>query len=147
MNNYLSGIMALAQMTPEQFDLGRQRYQTLSGMFSGVNQAPSLNQQPTGVNGVGSAPQATLTSGTASPVQPAMTQAQPAEGGFGTGPTPYSQPYYQSSFANRNPYFGGYGMGYQPAPFMPMGGRTSGYGSSGKGGSYNTGYGKGGGFR
>ena len=139
MNNYLSGIMALSQLTPEQFDLGRQRFETLNNMFSGANQAPSLSQP---ANNMGTAPQAP----TAMASQPTMTPTQPLAGGFGTGPTPYSQPYYQSSFANRNPYFGGYGMGYRPAPFMPMGGRAGGYGSAGKGGGYNAGYGKGGGI-
>lgn len=135
MNNYLSGIMALSQLTPEQFDFGRQRYETLRNMFSGANQAPSLGQP---ANNMGTAPPSPAS-------QPAITQTQSVEGGFGTGPTPYSQPYYRSSFASRNPYFGGYGMGYQPQPYMPMMGRV-GFNPMGSMGYGAFGGGKGGGM-
>ena len=149
MNNYLSGIMALAQMTPEQFDLGQQRFETLRGLYG---KPTSLSgAQEIQDNMVGQAiPNYSMQTpdqsvGQAIPNQPAsqptMTPTQQLEGGFGTGPTPYRQPYYQSSFVNRNPYFSGYGMGYNS--YMPQFGRVGTYGSPGKGGGYGGGYGGG----
>jgi hypothetical protein len=222
MNDYLSGIMALAQMTPEQFDLGMQRFQQIQGMQpqglsalqarqsgltanmaggqSQLGQLPQnytteltkkprpsgpeipagftstmstgnssyyhnpqtgesftmfhpLNGAPASMSEIRPAPEgfepppaqpmnerqqrfAELQAG-----QPTMTPTQGLEGGFGTGPTPYRQPYYQSSFVNRNPYFSGYGMGYNS--YMPQFGRVGTYGSPGKGGGYGGGYGGG----
>jgi|14_taG_2_1085336.scaffolds.fasta_scaffold14840_2 hypothetical protein len=222
MNDYLSGIMALAQMTPEQFDLGRQRFDTLRGLYGKngfqssaamagsnmVTQGPTslaggqfaqLNpdvlqkdrerQQriadavPAGfvANSALNPPNSSALLGQVQRVdegytnpqtgeqvfisnygdsvgeitrriaapegyqprssQPTMTPTQGVEGGFGTGPTPYRQPYYQSSFVNRNPYFSGYGMGYNA--YMPQFGRVGTYGSRGKGGGYGGGYGGG----
>ena len=171
MNDYLSGIMALAQMTPEQFDLGQQRFETLRGLYgkptslSGAQQVQeqvagqaipnysmqtpdqSLGQVYLGEvrDSSGNVVRPAINNQPAS--QPTMTPTQGLEGGFGTGPTPYRQPYYQSSFVNRNPYFGGYGMGYNS--YMPQFGRVGTYGSPGKGGGYGGGfgsYGKGGGI-
>lgn len=112
----IGALMALSQLTPEQFQLGVDRFKQLRSGFGA--------QQPT-------------------QAQPAVTQVNETAGGFGTGATPYTQPYYQSSFA-RNPYFGGYGMGYQPSPYMPMMGRVGfnpmgrmGYGAFGGGGYYS----------
>jgi len=156
MNDYLSGIMALAQMTPEQFDLGRQRFDTLRGLYgkptslSGAqlieNEAikpPPLQEQIAGQvylgevrDSSGNVVRPAINNQPAS--QPTMTPTQGLEGGFGTGPTPYRQPYYQSSFVNRNPYFSGYGMGYNS--YMPQFGRVGTYGSPGKGGGYGGGY-------
>lgn len=165
MNDYLSGIMALAQMTPEQFDLGQQRFETLRGLYgkptslSGAQQVQeqvagqaipnysmqtpdqSLGQVYLGEvrDSSGNVVRPAINNQPAS--QPTMTPTQGLEGGFGTGPTPYRQPYYQSSFVNRNPYFGGYGMGYNS--YMPQFGRVGTYGSPGKGGGYGGGYGGG----
>lgn len=164
MNSYLSGIMALAQMTPEQFDLGKQRFETLRGLYgkNGFQSSAAMagsnmvTQGPTSISGAqeiqdqiagqvymgevrdssGNVVRPAINNQPAS--QPTMTPTQGVEGGFGTGPTPYRQPYYQSSFVNRNPYFGGYGMGYNA--YMPQFGRVGTYGSPGKGGGYGGGY-------
>jgi hypothetical protein len=105
-----------------------------------------LYTQPTMTQATGGNPYTQLT----------MTQANDAEGGFGTGANPYTQPYYQRQF----------GQGYQPATgyrtalygqYRPMGGALFGqnmgsyspYGmGGGKGGGYNPygGYGYYGGY-
>ena len=70
----------------------------------------------------------------------------------GGNPSPYQQPvnpmqsqrYFGGFGSPRNPYASGYGMGYQPPPYMPMTGRVGfnpmgrmGYGAFGGGGYYS----------
>jgi hypothetical protein len=187
MNPYLNGIMALSQLTPEQFDTGRQRFQQIQqmqpqglsalqatqGPATGILQGPTSNLRglymgevrdssgnvvrPAINNQPASQPTITqATGGNPYYTQPTMTQANDAEGGFGTGANPYTQPYYQRQF----------GQGYQPATgyrtalygqYRPMGGALFGqnmgsyspYGmGGGKGGGYNPygGYGYYGGY-
>ena len=168
MNDYLSGILALAQMTPEQVDMGQQRFETLRGLYgkNGFESSAAMagsnmvTQGPTSTSGaqeiqdqIGQVYTGEVRDSSGNVVRPAiptpvgdvfptsqptMTPTQGVEGGFGTGPTPYRQPYYQSSFVNRNPYFSGYGMGYNA--YMPQFGRVGTYGSRGKGGGYGGGY-------
>ena len=200
MNPYLGGIMALSQLTPEQFDTGMQRFQQIQGMqpqglslTEGALQArqsgltgsmagqaipqgpfslgrvhmgevrdssgnvvrPAINTQPASQPTM-TFPEQVVTGGNMLYTQPKMTQANDAEGGFGTGANPYTQPYYQRQF----------GQGYQPATgyraalygqYRPMGGALFGqnmgsyspYGmGGGKGGGYNPygGYGYYGGY-
>lgn len=128
MNQYggLDALMALSQMSPEQFQTGLDRIGQIQQRYTPQTQ------------------------------QPTVTQTNDAEGGFGTGATPYTQPYYQRQF----------GQGYQPATgyrtalygqYRPMGGALFGqnmgsyspYGmGGGKGGGYNPygGYGSYGGY-
>ena len=128
MNQYggLDALMALSQLSPEQFQTGLDRMSQIQQRYTPQTQ------------------------------QPTMTQANDAEGGFGTGANPYTQPYYQRQF----------GQGYQPATgyrtalygqYRPMGGALFGqnmgsyspYGmGGGKGGGYNPygGYGYYGGY-
>lgn len=131
MNNYsgIGALMALSQLTPEQFQTGMSRFNQIRDQYQSA-----FGQVPTSTP-AGAAP---------TPAQPTMTQVDQQDGGFGTGATPYTQPYYQSSFTN--PYFGGYGMGYQ-SPYMPRTGRLSSYSpyGGGKGGA-SYGGGKGGYF-
>lgn len=170
MNPYLNGIMALSQLTPEQFDMGMQRFQQIQGMqpqglsalqarqaglTAGIGEdlmGQAIPNQPTQVTQ--SALQASQkpdldpfagtpyagtggVRGISQPltynpyVAPTMTSVSGAEGSFGTGAMPYTQPYYQRSF---NPYSGGFGMG------QPMSG--GGYGGKGGGSPYGGSYGR-----
>ena len=121
------------------------------GVFGGGKQAPidlqeTIRNQFPGFNPGG----ATLDqSGNVVPDRDVMTT-----GGnmYGNMPTPYqqpvnpiqSQPYFGGFGSPRNPYASGYGMGYQPPPYMPMTGRVGfnpmgrmGYGAFGGGGYYS----------
>jgi hypothetical protein len=142
MNQYggLDALMALSQLSPEQFQTGLDRMSQIQQRYTPQTQQPTMTQA-TGGNPY---------------TQPTMTQANDAEGGFGTGANPYTQPYYQRQF----------GQGYQPATgyrtalygqYRPMGGALFGqnmgsyspYGmGGGKGGGYNPygGYGYYGGY-
>ena len=145
MNPYLGGIMALSQLTPEQFDTGMQRFERISAMQPTGRQAmPGFNTTTGQISG-------SFDAG-----EPMTTSQFPANQyygigrtgnpyGIGTGGSPYTQPYFQSSFTSpmnmgyggsyrqglympRNPYGGGYGGkgGYSPQPSF-MGGK-GGYG-------------------
>lgn len=169
-----------SQMSPEQFDSGMKRYEQFNSRFGqqqpmnkplmsgnsqmdlssnriGGNMRPVM--KPATVDASGQV----VLGGPAS--QPTMTSVDNAEGGFGTGSNPYTQPYYSRSFGQNtqapgyyNRSFGQPSMGSQPPPYMPTRGGLYGqtqspYGntsySSGKGGStrpYSSGAGKGGYF-
>ena len=133
MNPYLNGIMALSQLTPEQFDTGMQRFEVIQGMQP--QRLSALQARQSGLTGsmVGQAiPQGPATFGQSTGAylgevkdssgnvvrpainnepasQPTMSPFSNTQGSFGTGAMPYTQPYYQRSF---NPYAGGYGMGF-----------------------------------
>lgn len=115
MNQYggLDALMALSQMSPEQFQTGLDRMSQIQQRYTPQTQ------------------------------QPTMTQTNDAEGGFGTGANPYTQPYYQRQFGQ-----GYQAPGYYGRSFMPMTGglygQTRNPYSMGKGGampSYGTGKG------
>jgi len=161
MNPYLSGIMALSQLSPDQFDMGMQRFQQIqqmdrlrrqAGLTAGTGQA--IPNQPTQVTGVTQGPYSLpprrapqnfderppstkeaidggLIVSDVNSLQPTMSPFSNAPGSFGTGAMPYTQPYYQRSF---NPYSGGFGMG------QPMSG--GGYGGKGGGSPYGGSYGR-----
>lgn len=142
MNQYggIGALLALSQLTPEQFQTGISRFNEIRSNYQNL-----FNQVPSTASSTATAPAASV----ATAAQPSLTEVSQAEGTFGTGATPYTQPYYQSSFTS-NPYYGGYGMGYQGmgyqpygySSYMPMSGRLSYpsygggyYGSAGKGGT------------
>ena len=158
MNPYLSGIMALSQLSPDQFDMGMQRFQQIqqmdrlrrqAGLTAGGGQA--MPNQPTQVTqgpyslpprrapqNFDERPPSTkeaidggLIVSDVNSLQPTMSPFSNAPGSFGTGAMPYTQPYYQRSF---NPYSGGFGMG------QPMSG--GGYGGKGGGSPYGGSYGR-----
>lgn len=88
-----------------------------------------------------------------STAQPTMTSVDNAEGGFGTGSNPYTQPYYSRSFGQNMQAPGYYGRSFMPMSGGLYGQTQYGFGSpsysSGKGGSmpsYRSGAGKGGYF-
>ena len=136
MNPYLSGIMALSQLSPEQFDMGMQRFRQIqqmqpqglsalqarqTGLTAGMGQAiPNYSMQITSTGEYVPPRRAPQNFDEVSilPIkddevsiysQPTMSPFSNVQGSFGTGAMPYTQPYYQRSF---NPYFGGYGMGF-----------------------------------
>lgn len=154
MNPYLSGIMALSQLSPEQFDMGMQRFQQIqqmqpqglsalqarqAGLTADMNTTGQLvtasfgpssgkqfdrnttgrlsTQGPVGQAYTGEVRDSSgnVVRPALSPInqgpysQPTMSPVSNAQGSFGTGAMPYTQPYYQRSF---NPYSGGYGMGF-----------------------------------
>ena len=160
MNQYggLDALMALSQLSPEQFQTGLDRMSQIQQRYTPQTQQPKMTfpEQVTGGNMLYTQPTMTQATGGNPYTQLTMTQANDAEGGFGTGANPYTQPYYQRQF----------GQGYQPATgyrtalygqYRPMGGALFGqnmgsyspYGmGGGKGGGYNPygGYGYYGGY-
>jgi hypothetical protein len=123
MNDYLSGIMALAQMTPEQFDLGQQRFETLRGLYgkptslSGAQQVqeqigqaiPNYSMQ-TPDQSVGQVYTGEVKDSSGNVVRPALSprDMNPISDVF---PTQYSQP-TMSPFSNTQGSFGTGAMPY-----------------------------------
>lgn len=162
-------LSAFSQMTPEQFDSGMQRYQQFNETFGQQPemrgrrdkmafmppqpgtlpaQAPTTFMNPKTVDASGQVVPNTTS-------QPTMTNVDNAQGGFGTGSNPYTQPYYGRSFgmnAQQPGYYNrsfGQQSGYQGSPYMPTSGNLYGqtqspYGSTSYGGSPSYGSGKGG---
>lgn len=114
MNPYLSGIMALSQLSPEQFDTGMQRFQKIQGM------------QPQGLSAL-QARQSGLTGSMAGiPQGPAVNTGQAMGQPYrGEGRKPQhgvrvidgvSMPYYESTVSNQS--FAA-PEGYQPRSSQP----------------------------
>ena len=124
----------LGRLNPEQFDVGMQRLQTYQDLF---RPKPPVPVQPPMMDGDG----AFGSPGTPDDVAqiPPALQSQQAP----VSPQ-QSQPYFGGFGSPRNPYASGYGMGYQPPPYMPMTGGVGfnpmgrmGYGAFGGGGYYS----------
>jgi len=135
MNPYLGGIMALSQLTPEQFDIGMQRLERVSAMQPTGRQAMPGFNTPTG-----------QISESFDAEEPTTTSQFPANQyygmgrtgnpyGIGTGGSPYTQPYFQSSFTS--PMNMGYGGSYRQGLYMPRNPYGGGYGGYGGKGGYS----------
>lgn len=162
MNPYLSGIMALSQLSPDQFDMGMQRFQQIqqmdrlrrqAGLTAGTGQA--IPNQPTQVTQ--SALQASQkpdldpfagtpyagTGGVKEAIDGGLivsdvNSLQPTMSPFSNAPGSFgtgAMPYTQPYYQRSfNPYSGGFGMG------QPMSG--GGYGGKGGGSPYGGSYGR-----
>ena len=115
MNPYLGGIMALSQLTPEQFDTGMQRFERINAMLPTGRQAMPASNTATG--------QMSGSFDAGEPISQFPANQYYGMGrtgnpyGIGTGGSPYTQPYFQSSFIS--PMNMGYGGNYRQGLYMP----------------------------
>lgn len=158
----------LGRLNPEQFDVGMQRLQTYQDLF---RPKPVTPVQPPVMDGdgvIGGGKQAPIDINLEDTLRDQFPGFNPGGANLdpsgrvlpssgpmvttGGNPNPYQQPvnpmqsqrYFGGFGSPRNPYASGYGMGYQPPPYMPMTGRVGfnpigqmGYGAFGGGGYYS----------
>lgn len=133
MNPYLGGIMALSQLTPEQFDTGMQRFERISAMQPTGRQAmPGFNTATGQMSGSFDAGEP-ISQFPANQYYGMGRTGNPY--GIGTGGSPYTQPYFQSSFMS--PMNMGYGSNYRQGLYMPRNPYGGGYGGYGGKGGYS----------
>ena len=148
MNPYLGGIMALSQLTPEQFDTGMQRFERINAMQPTGRQAmPGFNTATGQMSGSFDAGEPMMTGDISGSFDAGEPISQFPDNqyygmgrtgnpyGIGTGGSPYTQPYFQSGFMS--PMNMGYGSNYRQGLYMPRNPYGGGYGGYGGKGGYS----------